>query len=232
MRVAEVIVYVEGPSDKNAMEALLDPLIQQKQKEGVVIKFFEAPRGDKKESVLMKVPRRAVDIIRNRRDSVVVAMPDLYPRDKGFKHETFSELETGILRNFSDALRSRGVENDARLKDRFRVFCFKYDLEVLILASEEALRKRLGVEHLKVTWKTPVEDQNHNDPPKQIVKKLFVEHGESYQGTDDAPIILRNSNYLDIADKCPQCFKPFVDFLTSLQPANGHNHNQREAKAP
>ena len=30
--------------------------------------------------------------------------------------------------------------------------------------------------------------------------------------------IPRAANTLDIADKCPQCFKPFVDFLTNLQP--------------
>ena len=220
MKAAEVIVYLEGPSDKNAMEALLVPLLQQKQKEGVTIKFFEAPKGDKKESVLIKVPRRAVDIIRNRRNSVVVAMPDLYPRDKGFKHETFDELKAGILKNFDDALQSKGATDDARLKECFTVFCFKYDLEALILASEEALRKRLDTERLKITWQIPVEDQNHNDPPKRIIEKLFEEHGESYQGTDDAPLILGQSNYLDIASKCPQCFKPFVEFLTNLQPTS------------
>jgi len=218
MKVAEVIVYVEGPSDKSAMEALLNPLLQQKRKEGVIIKFFEAPRGDKKESVLMKVPRRAVNIIRNKRDSVVVAMPYLYPRNKGFKHETFDELKTGIHKNFDDALRNKGVEDDHRLKERFQVFCFKYDLEVLILAAEEALKKRLGVELLDITWQIPVEDQNHDNPPRQIVEKLFEQQGGSYQGTDDAPLILGESNYQDIADKCPQCFKPFVDFLTDLQP--------------
>lgn len=223
MKVAEVIVYVEGPSDKGAMEALLAPLLQQKQEEGITIKFFEVPKGDKKESVLIKVPIRAVDIIRNRRHAVVVAMPDLYPRDKGFKHKTFDELEAGILKNFDAALRSRGVEDDIRLEEHFRVFCFKYDLESLILASEEALRNRLGIEHLKVTWQIPVEDQDHNHPPKRIVEKLFEEHGQSYEGTDDAPAILRRSDYQGIAKRCPQCFKPFVDFLTNLQPASYHN---------
>jgi hypothetical protein len=143
MKVAEIIVYVEGPSDKNAMEALLDPLLQRKQEEGITIKFFEAPKGDKKKSVLIKVPRRAADIICKKQYSVVVAMPDLYPRNKAFKHETFNELREGILKNFSSALQSSGVEDDTRLKKRFKVFCFKYDLEALILASEEALRTRL-----------------------------------------------------------------------------------------
>jgi len=39
MKVGKVIVYVEGPSDQAAMEALLAPLLQQKLQEGVVISF-------------------------------------------------------------------------------------------------------------------------------------------------------------------------------------------------
>ena len=113
-----------------------------------------------------------------------------------------------------------GGGDDDRLKDRFRVFCFKYDLEVLILASEEALKTRLGIDHLEVTWQIPVEDQDHDQPPKKIVETLFKEYGIRYKGTADAPLILGQSNYLDIADKCPQCFKPFVDFLTSLRPTS------------
>ena len=223
MKAGEVIVYVEGSSDKSAMEALLEPLIQQKRQEGVIIKFSEAPEGNKKESVLTKVPRKAVDIILNRADSIVVAMPDLYPRCTGFDHETFDELRAGILRNFSDALRNRHVGDDIRLRDRFRIFCFKYDLEALILASEEALKDHLGANLLEVTWRIPVEDQNHDRPPKRIVEKLFEEHGKRYRNTVHAHSILGASSYQDISDKCPQCFKPFVEFLTDLQPVSYHN---------
>ncbi len=35
-----VIIYVEGPSNKNAMEALLVNLIDKKSEEGVSIEFF------------------------------------------------------------------------------------------------------------------------------------------------------------------------------------------------
>jgi hypothetical protein len=37
-----------------------------------------------------------------------------------------------------------------------------------------------------------------------------------YKGTIDAPLILGNSNYTTIAQRCPQCFKPFVEYLESL----------------
>ena len=228
MNAGEIIVYVEGRSDTSAMEALLKPLLQQKRGEGIAIKFLEAPKDGKKKSILLKVPLKAANTILNRPHSVVAAMPDLYPRNVGFEHETFDELKAGILERFDRALRDRHVGDDARLRDRFQVFCFKYDLEALILASEEALERQLGVEQLEITWRIPVEDQDHDHPPKRIVEKLFEEHGKRvrrYKSTVHAPSILGASDYQDIADKCPQCFKPFVDFLTNLQPISYHSES-------
>ena len=69
------------------------------------------------------------EIVRNDLSAVVVAIPDLYPKNKAFPHETFGELQAGILKNFEDALQVRGRRGDARLKERFKVFCFKYDLK-------------------------------------------------------------------------------------------------------
>lgn len=212
-----VLVYVEGPSDKAAMLALLAPLLEQKRKEGIAIDFFESPTGDKKASVLTKVPRKAANIILNDPQATVVAMPDLYPKDKVFPHETVDELVTGILKNFDNALQSKGRGADARLKERFKVFCFKHDLESLILAAEEGLKGRLGVRALDATWRVPVEDQNHERPPKRVVEEIFRKHGKRYQDTVDAPLVLSTSHYRDIADRCPQCFKPFVQFLTGLR---------------
>jgi hypothetical protein len=212
----EVIVYVEGPSDKAAMYALLDPLIEEKGREGVRIDFFEAPPGDRKASVLTRVPLKAAAIIMNNPAAIVVAMPDLYPRDKAFPHETFGELSAGVLSAFDRALEARGIQCDARLRSRFRVFCFKYDLEALVLACHQQLSERLRAKDLKVTWRIPVEDQDHDQPPRRVVEDLFASFGQNYRGTLDAPSILAGANYNDIAAKCPQCFKPFVDFLRNL----------------
>jgi hypothetical protein len=212
---------MEGPSDKAAMRSMLEPLIEQKKQQGVTIEFFDSPNGDRKVVVLTKIPRKAVNIILNDPSAIVVAMPDLYPRNKAFPHETFEELASGILKNFDDALRTKTGNVDARLKERFRVFCFKHDLEALILASEESLKRRLETHSLRVTWRVPVEDQNHNHPPKRIVEDLFQQYGKRYKETVDAPLILAGSNYLEVADRCPQCFKPFVEFLQGLQPDNG-----------
>jgi hypothetical protein len=82
------------------------------------------------------------------------------------------------------------------------------------------LLNRLGVKSLNVTWRVPVEDQNHERPPKRIVEELFAKHAIRYQGTVDAPLILGASKYQEVADRCLQCFKPFVQFLVGLQGKN------------
>jgi len=212
-----VTVYVEGASDKLAMEALLAPLLEQKLQEGVAIEFFETPDGDRKISLLTKVPKKAVNILRNDPYSIVVAMPDLSPKNKGFPHETFAELQSGILKNFHAALQSKGITNDSRFKKRFQVFCFQHDLEALILAAPEALASRLGVKALEINWKIPVEEQNHHKYPKMIVDDLFRSFGQRYKDTVDAPAILGTVDYQQITDRCCQCFKPFVEFLAGIK---------------
>lgn len=211
-----VIVYVEGPSDSYAMQALLGPLLEKKELEGVRVKFVGEyrERGDRKKVVLTRAPARAVDVLRDPYATVVV-MPDLYPRNTAFTHSTFEELAEGIRKNFEQALKARGAEDDARLRERFKVFCFKHDLEALILAAKEALARRLGASSLKTTWTVPVEDQDFDRPPKRVVADLFRRHGKRYKNTVDAPIIMRDADHEEVADRCPQCFKPFVEFLES-----------------
>lgn len=212
----KAIIYVEGKSDKLSMEVLLEHLITQKLSHGIVIEFYESAAGDRKKTLLTKIPLRAANIIINNPDTSVAVIPDLHPPNKGFEHRTFYEMKAGILHNFDKALNDRGI-SDIRLKDRFHVFCFKHDLEVLILASPDSLKAHLGVSTLGVQWKVPVEDQNHDCPPKRIVEDIFARHGRRYHETVDAPMILRAGSYQDIAGKCPQCFKPFVDYLSDLR---------------
>lgn len=214
--VNTVVIYVEGPSDKAAMTQLLRPLLEQKKQENVTIDFFETQEGDRKASVLTKAPIRAVNILLNKPASAVVAMPDLYPKNKSFPHETAEEMFEGIRRNFEAALKKKTGDIDKRIAERFRVFCFKHDLEALLLAAEDGLKTRLDIKKLNISWKAPVEDQNHTNPPKRVIEELFRQHGQLYRDTLDAPLILGMSNYLEIADRCPQCFKPFVEFIEKL----------------
>jgi hypothetical protein len=210
-----VLVYVEGDSDKLAMEEILSPLIEAKYSLDILIRFIPAIQGDKQQDVLIRVPQRAVNILRNNTNTIVIAMPDLSPKDKGFKHETPEQLSAGVVSVFERALKRAGLE-DMRIRNRFHVFCFKHDMEALILACENELKLRLKTDKLGVTWRKPVEDQNHGRYPKFVVEELFKHHKQHYQGTVDAPEILGMAGLAHVVDACPQCFKPFVDFLDGL----------------
>jgi Domain of unknown function (DUF4276) len=213
----KVIVYVEGPSDRRGLEVLLEPLLLEKANEGVCIEFFPSPSGDAKASLLIKTPIKAANILLNDPATSVIVMPDLYPRDKAFAYETFQELRDGIYERFEAALRRKGA-SDSPIRDRFKVFCFKYELEVLLLAGEEALREQLQLPSMKVHWRIPVEDQNHERPPKRIIQPLFAQRGMEYIETYHAPLILAKCRYEEICSRCPQCFAPFVRFLTDVKP--------------
>lgn len=208
----KIIVYVEGPSDKRAMESLLEGLLDRLRGIGVKVDFI--PLGGKKK-VIAQAPVKAINIIGYDPDALVIAMPDLYPPNVGFAHNTPDELVYGLEHAFAQALNRKGL-GDKRLRERFRIFCFKHDLEALLLAAKTQLAQRLNVPSVDCTWIIPVEDQDHNKPPKRIIERIFVEHHNRYQDTIDAPLILGAADYRQIALACPQCFKPFVDLLESL----------------
>jgi len=90
-------------------------------------------------------------------------------------------------------------------------------MESLILAAKSELQSKLGVASLTVTWTIPVEDQNHDLPPSKVVDKIFKDYGKVYKKTVDAKLILGNASYQEIADRCSQCFKPFIDFIGGIQ---------------
>ena len=207
----KILVYVEGPSDKLSLETVLKPLLEQKRQEGISVTFHEAPAGDKKVSVLNKVPVKAVNILCNEPDSIVVAIPDLYPQNHGFPHNSADELCDGMKQIFAQAVERRGC--DIRIGERFFAFCFIHDLEALLLAVPDLLRQRIGAKNLKPSWTVPVEEQNNQQPPKYVVQRLFDEAGKKYKDTVDSPLILANANYLELAEACPQGFGKFVRFL-------------------
>ncbi len=207
-----VIVYVEGPSDRLAMEELLNGLLAHLRERGVAVDFIPT---EGKKRLMHQTPLKALNILRNASDTIVVALPDLYPPNVGFPHRTFPELCQALRQAFERQRTLKG-DVDERLSARFRIFCFKHDLEALVLAAETALASRLGAPAIDRAWILPVEDQDHNHPPKRIVEQIFAARGEWYHDTIDAPLILGASRYDQIAAACPQCFKPFVDFLESL----------------
>ncbi len=207
----EIFVYVEGASDQLGMRKLLSSVIEDAASRGNKIDFY--PLGGKNH-LLNKGPKRAVNILLNKPHSWVFLVPDLYPRNEPFKHETFVDLKEELLKRFMSELRVKAT--DLRIKDKFFVHCFKYDFESLLLASENILLKRLEATKFSVHWKTPVEEQNHNQPPKRIIEELFRKVNKIYKGTIDAPWILERTDHRDLSKKCPQNFKPFLDDLLRL----------------
>lgn len=207
----EIFVYVEGPSDQLGLRELFADLIQLAHLKGNTVDFYPL---NGKDPLLTKGPIRAINILRNRPHSYVFLLPDLYPPNVPFQHKTFTELQLEIQNRFNAELRRKKC--DPRLADRFFVYCFKYDLEVLILASEDVLLKRLMKSRFSREWIKPVEDQNHHQPPKRIVEALFQDAGLRYKDTIDVPWILKRSSYRELAERCPQNFKPFVAGLARM----------------
>lgn len=206
--MSEVFVYVEGPSDQLGMRELFAEFMEFVANKGSTIDFYPL---NGKEPLLNKGPSRAMNILRNKPDSYVFLVPDLYPPNKPFQHETYAEMRGEMMRRFYTELQRKRC--DERLAERFFVHCFKYDLEALVLASEVALLTRLAKPQFSQSWTRPVENQNHNIPPKRVVEALFLDAGMKYRDTSDVPWILNRSSHQDLVKKCSQNFKPFVEDL-------------------
>lgn len=210
----DIIVYVEGPSDRAVMEQLLKADIEQAMQAGCRIRFLPT---EGKQRLVTQIPRRAANQVINDPHLVVFAVPDLYPQNIGGSHTSFPELQDLLCQTFQNELRKRG-RDDHRLYSRFRAHCFQYDLESLLLGQPTLLASYLGLGTLHPTWALPVEKQNHQRPPKRIVEELFLSRGRRYKDTRDAPVILAQANLGQIAEACHLRFAPF---LTDLRMAAG-----------
>jgi hypothetical protein len=206
---------VEGPSDKAVLETILSDLIERKYNDQVFIEIQDAGGGDRKVQLLENIPVRAADKIGSDSRIEVIVLPDLYPKNKGFPHENYDELKTGIFNKFRSRLSKKGITDSQLLENRFHVFCFKHDLEVLLLASSDALLNFVGLSKTSERWEIPVEDQNFDQPPKLIVRKIFQEAGLRYNETTDAVEILATVELGSLLESCPECFMPFVQYLES-----------------
>jgi hypothetical protein len=214
----KVLVYVEGPSDRDALRGLLDPIVTAGRERGVGISFH--PLNDKA-ALLDNCGRKAADHLAEHPDGWVFALPDLYPMSvyDGTRnaHSSFAELERLLRARFLTRAEKIGVP--PAVHGRFRVHCLKYDLEGLLLAAPDALRARLGTtDALRNRWRNPVEDQNDRQPPKRIVEVLFSQYRKRsrYVDTVDAPWILQRASLDALMTACPQRFAPFVSELRGL----------------
>ncbi len=102
--------------------------------------------------------------------------------------------------------------------NRFFASALKYDLEMLLLATEDKLFQRLNSE-IKGRWARPPENQNQNSPPVRIVEELSLrERKKGYRKTIDAPAILKKASLEEVLfDKggnaqCP-AFQEMLDWV-------------------
>ena len=200
------------------MEALLQPLLEQKRLEGKYIRFIPAEGKDR---LLLSFPIKAADFIAENWQHQAVILPDLHPKNKGISHENIQELTVGLLPKVEQRLKSKRIPEAAiaACLARFHVHLFKHDLEVLVLAAELQLLAHLGRASFPnaVSWtREDVENQNNARPPKYVVDEIFQSCDMRYRETTDAALILGNCQYEVLANRCPTSFKPFVEFLKSL----------------
>lgn len=206
----KVSIFVEGPSDKASLIALLQPLIVKKYQQGIYIQFFD--KGGKR-TLMKKIPGIAVNILRNEPSHHIVVLPDLYP---AYGYPSFQQLKDFFITEFKNNAISKGIKDLNSLLNRFHFFCLKYELEVLILAIPDYLKEYLKLNNIKTKWKQPVEEQNFTNPPSKVVEKVFHEANKKYVKNIDAAMILAKQDYKKLADICSECFSSFVWFIESL----------------
>jgi hypothetical protein len=212
-----VLVYVEGPSDKLALAALLRAIVEAGVRKKVGIQFIST---NGKDLLLHNIARKAADHLSENPADGVFALPDLYPmkhyRGTSNQHESLTDLRNVLYGNFKGC--ADKLKLPAKVRGQFKVHCLKHDLEAVLLAAVAPLQRRLKTtDRLLGGWKIPVEDQNDGKPPKRIVEALFSRYlKREYQETVDAPWILERSSLDEVLKACPQCLEPFVQGLRSL----------------
>jgi len=222
----KVWIYVEGESDKLALQTLWQNWCQRLRPAGHGIKII--PLADKSH-FFRKLGHRAARQLCDNSEDVVIGLPDLYPNKPyngtRFEHGNMTELKSVQRSEVSNALRDKfGINSPqvGQLLERFLPSALKHDLEMLMLAAQKELRLFLGTPDRLGNWRSPVEDQNQQRPPKRIVEELFRTKSKTrhaYRDTKDASAILRNVTdmrtmiYDDSSQiKCP-VFKDLLDWI-------------------
>jgi len=218
-----VFVYVEGESDRLALNALLDDYGRRLNDRGHGLKFLTL--RDKRK-FLRKIGPHAAQRLLESEDALVIALPDLCPPIENpaeYKHRSLEELRDALRRLVREALRERGWTGklaEAAL-ERFYASAFKHEMEMLLLAAQTALSQALGA-RINPSWRRPVEEQNCTPTgrPKYIVEDLFRRYRKRrYADTKDAAAVLSKVHnlrsellYHDNQLQCP-IFKELLDWL-------------------
>ena len=140
----KVWIFVEGQSDADGLQDLFSQWKRGLQEHGAGIAII--PFGGKS-PLLNKIGARAAEKLMNNGQDLAVGLPDLYPTAlyDGTKWEhgdvaTLSHLQEQLVaKALRDTYGVRRVNLPAYL-DRFHGSALKHDLEMLLLASPDALK--------------------------------------------------------------------------------------------
>jgi hypothetical protein len=220
----KVWIFVEGESDCIALNALWMKWRESLSKVGWGIHIIPL---DNKSKFFKKFGYRAAEKLVNNEDDLVIGLPDLYPNSdfnsSEYAHDNLPELKGVLTRLLKDSLGrvfGRTKPQIDVMLGRFHPTALKHDLEMLLLAARDDLRRVLGTSEALGNWRNPVEDQNQTRPPKYIVEELFrTKMGRRYCDTvhskavlekvsDIKTILYRNGNQL----QCP-VFKELMDWI-------------------
>jgi len=193
----KVFIFVEGESDRLALNALWEEWREKLRLQGHGIQIIPLVNKDR---YFRKIgPYAAMKLAANNED-LVVGLPDLYPNDKYscdnlLCHATYDQLRDVQRRLVKEGLcGSQEIRGDlSPYLERFYPCALKHDLEMLLLAAVNELRDHLNTqERLTHNWCLPVEEQNQIRPPKRIVEELYrTKKKRAYRDTKDAPAVLR-----------------------------------------
>ena len=217
----KIWVYVEGRSDKGALSVLFRNWMQDLKMRGWGIEFVSL---NNKSKYLNKIGPRVAEKLVNNSHDLVIGLPDLYP-NQDYEKTEYSHNSLQELRNLQTLLVKRSLQKkvgpgntDLRIS-RFYASALKHDLEMLFLTVPRHLQTSLRMKNAPKGWRLPPEDQNQNNPPKNIVEKLFrIHRKQSYLEAKDGHAILRNVDISEVLydergqEQCPT-FRAMLDWI-------------------
>jgi len=167
----KVWVFVEGESDRLALEALWGNWRHGLGSKGWGLRVVPI---DTKDKFLRKIGPRGAEKLKADADDLVVGLPDYYPNapytDTDLKHETVEQLQDLQAAAVEAALikiHSLQGEGLRQALDRFRPSALKHDMEMLLLAAKEQLREvlRTSKSRRRGSWKSFSEQRQRINVP-------------------------------------------------------------------
>jgi hypothetical protein len=220
----KVWLFVEGESDRIALSELWAKWEESLKNAHWSLKIIPL---ENKSKFFRKIGYKAAEKLVGGQDDLVVGLPDLYPNQQyansPYKHTDINELkivQMELVRKSLAEVFSFSADRIEGALGRFYATAMKHDLEMLLLATTDELRKVLDTSEALGNWRHPVEEQNQTKPPKRIVEDLFrTKKKRSYRETVDSKAVLakvqsmetilyRNRNEL----QCP-VFKSLLDWI-------------------